>query len=57
VQPVALRDHAEAAAGNRLGLSETPQGQEQLGPHRLSYDHTLDDPAIRLWNDNRHVEP
>jgi broad specificity phosphatase PhoE len=23
----------------------------------LSYEHTLDDPAIRLWNDNQHAEP
>jgi probable phosphoglycerate mutase len=23
----------------------------------LSYEHTLDDPAVRLWNDVRHVEP
>jgi probable phosphoglycerate mutase len=22
----------------------------------LSYEHTLDDPAVRLWNDDRHVE-
>lgn len=23
----------------------------------LSYEHTFDDSAIRLWNDDRHVEP
>jgi hypothetical protein len=23
----------------------------------LSYEHTLDDPAVRLWNDDRHVVP
>ncbi len=23
----------------------------------LTYEHTLDDPAVRLWNDDRHVEP
>jgi broad specificity phosphatase PhoE len=23
----------------------------------LSYEHTVDDPAIRLWNDDRHVGP
>jgi probable phosphoglycerate mutase len=23
----------------------------------LNYEHTLDDPAVRLWNDDRHVEP
>jgi probable phosphoglycerate mutase len=23
----------------------------------LSYEHTLDEPAVRLWNDDRHVEP
>jgi probable phosphoglycerate mutase len=23
----------------------------------LSYEHTLDDPAVRLWNDDRHVQP
>jgi probable phosphoglycerate mutase len=23
----------------------------------LSYEHTMDDPAIRLWNDDRHVTP
>jgi probable phosphoglycerate mutase len=23
----------------------------------LSYEHTPDDPAVRLWNDDRHVEP
>jgi broad specificity phosphatase PhoE len=23
----------------------------------LSYEHTVDDPALRLWNDDRHVEP
>jgi probable phosphoglycerate mutase len=23
----------------------------------LSYEHSLDDPAIRLWNDDRHVIP
>lgn len=23
----------------------------------LGYEHTLDDPAVRLWNDDRHVEP
>jgi probable phosphoglycerate mutase len=23
----------------------------------LSYEHTLDDPAVRLWNDDRHAEP
>jgi probable phosphoglycerate mutase len=23
----------------------------------LSYEHTLDDPAVRLWNDDRHVGP
>jgi broad specificity phosphatase PhoE len=23
----------------------------------LSYEHSLDDPAVRLWNDDRHVEP
>jgi probable phosphoglycerate mutase len=22
----------------------------------LSYEHTLDDPAVRLWNDNHHAE-
>ena len=23
----------------------------------LTYEHTLDDPAVRLWNDDRHVGP
>ena len=23
----------------------------------LTYEHTLDDPAVRLWNDDRHVVP
>jgi probable phosphoglycerate mutase len=23
----------------------------------LSYEHTRDDPAVRLWNDDRHVRP
>jgi hypothetical protein len=23
----------------------------------LSYEHTLDDPALRLWNDDRHTVP
>ena len=23
----------------------------------LSYEHSLDDPAILLWNDDRHVMP
>jgi len=23
----------------------------------LSYEHSLDDPAVRLWNDDRHVVP
>ncbi len=23
----------------------------------LSYEHALDEPAVRLWNDDRHVEP
>ena len=23
----------------------------------LSYEHNLDDPALRLWNDDRHVQP
>jgi probable phosphoglycerate mutase len=23
----------------------------------LSYEHTLDDPAVRLWKDDRHVGP
>lgn len=23
----------------------------------LSYEHTLDEPAVRLWNDDRHVGP
>lgn len=23
----------------------------------LAYEHTLDDPAVRLWNDDRHVGP
>ena len=23
----------------------------------LGYEHTVDDPAIRLWNDDHHVKP
>ena len=41
---------AGAAAGGRASLPARHRALSVLG-----YEHTLDEPAIRLWNDDRHA--
>jgi probable phosphoglycerate mutase len=47
-------------AARWLGLPASDSSLFFLGTASLSilgYEHSLDDPAIRLWNDDRHVRP
>jgi probable phosphoglycerate mutase len=47
-------------AARWIGLAASEGRRFVLGTASLSilgYDHTLDDMAIRLWNDDRHVTP
>ena len=47
-------------AARWLGLPPSEGRLLYLGPASLSiqgYEHSLEEPAIRLWNDDRHVRP
>ena len=47
-------------AARWLGLPPGDARHFWLGTAALSilgYEHTLDEPAIRLWNDDRHAVP